>query len=114
MLRANEVYVNGKKLEYERVPASSLSAIHDQLTGKVFQETNAGSRYRIMLGGSTAPADYPESQVPEGNCFVLGDNRDDSLDSRGLGFVPLGDILGVVQYIYYPAETWARFGVYQD
>ena len=46
--------------------------------------------------------------------FVLGDNRDNSHDSRQFGFVPLGDVQGFVQYIYLPAETWARFGVYRD
>jgi signal peptidase I len=50
--------------------------------------------------------------VPDGAFFVLGDNRDNSTDSRDpeLGFVPLGGILGNVPYIYYPAGSWDRFG----
>jgi hypothetical protein len=42
---------------------------------------------------------------------VLGDNRNTSRDSRTMGFVALGDVLGDVQYRYWPAATWARFGV---
>lgn len=40
--------------------------------------------------------DYPESTVPKGTVFVLGDNRNDSRDSRfsDVGFVPLGNIRG--------------------
>jgi signal peptidase I len=114
-VRKNEVFVNGKKLERERVPAANLGAVRNQAVGEVVQEINAGRRYLVMLGGGDgALPDYPEHTVPEGTCFVLGDNRDNSHDSRAFGFVPLGDVQGLVQYIYLPAETWARFGIYRD
>jgi signal peptidase I len=114
-VRGGEVIVNGKKLERDRVPLSSLDRIKDQLPGKVFQEVNSGRRYLVMLGaGDKAAEDYPEQKVPEGTLFVLGDNRDLSLDSRGFGFVPLGDVIGAVQYIYWPAVTWTRFGAVQE
>ena len=38
-------------------------------------------------------------RVPDGHYFVLGDNRDHSLDSRTWGFVPARTIIGKVQYI---------------
>jgi signal peptidase I len=40
-----------------------------------------------------------QCQVPEGHYFVLGDNRDNSSDSRIWGFVPARNIIGTVQYI---------------
>jgi len=39
--------------------------------------------------------------VPEGNYFVLGDNRDDSLDSRYWGFVPQENVVGQPLLIYW-------------
>jgi signal peptidase I len=114
-VRGGEVLVNGKKLERDRVPLSSLDRIRDQLPGSVFQEVNSGRRYLVMVGGGEKTADdYPEHKVPEGTLFVLGDNRDLSSDSREFGFVPLGDVLGAVQYIYWPAVTWTRLGTVQE
>ena len=113
-VRDNQVYLNGRKLERDPVPAASLSAIKRQARDEVFYETNAGSRYMVMLGAEPGWSDFAERTVPEGHCFLLGDNRDNSTDSREFGFVPVGDVFGLVQYVYYPAETWARFGPYRD
>lgn len=40
-------------------------------------------------------------KVPEGKAFVLGDNRDESNDSRGWGFVDLEKIYGRARWIFY-------------
>jgi signal peptidase I len=42
--------------------------------------------------------------VPEGNYFVMGDNRDDSYDSRYWGFVPQGNIIGRPLLIYWSVK----------
>jgi signal peptidase I len=110
-VRGGEVFVNGKKLERDRVPNAHLGALGGQARGEVFTEGLAGRRYLIQLGGGDEKAaDFPEKTVPEGSYFLLGDNRDRSLDSRGLGFVARSDIVGVVEYVYLPAESWGRFG----
>lgn len=44
----------------------------------------------------------PPFRVPPGMLFVLGDNRDNSSDSRFWGFVPVDDVYGRVTKIYFP------------
>jgi signal peptidase I len=44
----------------------------------------------------------PRVRVPAGTVFVMGDNRDDSLDSRVFGPVPLDDVVGHVVVIVWP------------
>jgi signal peptidase I len=47
-------------------------------------------------------SDFAEITVPEGKLFVLGDNRNNSLDSRSWGFVNIEDVKGQALFIYYP------------
>lgn len=56
--------------------------------------------------GDPHPSDsYGPVTVPARSYFVLGDNRDDSYDSRYWGYVPESDILGTPMFIYMSVEA---------
>ncbi len=86
-LRDNVLIINGERLNY--VPHSSSLAAVDQL------EDLFGVKHIVRL--SRIKSDYSSFgpvEVPEGHYLTLGDNRDNSGDSRVFGFVPRKEIVG--------------------
>jgi signal peptidase I len=81
----------------------------------ILTEISGDRPYRVRVDpDSPKGGDFSRVKVPNGHCFVLGDNRADSVDSRQIGPIPLADVLGRVDFIYWPAETWARFGAFES
>lgn len=65
---------------------------------------SAHSQNRLWNNKDFPNEEVAESTVPEGHVFVMGDNRSDSKDSRMIGFVPLGDIVGRADLIFWPIQ----------
>lgn len=98
-----------------------------------YRETLPGGRsYDVLDLGITPQDDTPPLLVPEGHLFLMGDNRDNSLDSRfpavpgqGIGIVPQANLVGrasvmmfstdgsaewIKPWTWFTAARWNRIG----
>ena len=83
----------------------------------VYRESLPGGRsYRVIDQVENPRADdFPQVVVPEGHVFLMGDNRDDSLDSRfspkegGIGFVPAENLIGRATFIFWSTDGTAEY-----
>ena len=54
-----------------------------------------------------APPSYTGNwTVPQDSIFVLGDNRNNSSDSHSWGMVPLENVIGKAEVVYWPPDRW--------
>lgn len=78
-------------------------AIHDgsvYINGELLEEPYLGATTTSWPG---RPPDY-EIIVPEGHIFLLGDNRNNSTDSRSFGPVAIDEIIGKAWFSYWPSS----------
>ncbi len=96
--------VNGKPLEerYAIHRARSRDFFRDEFPAPGHAGGNVEANWWLQMRGLV---DGRELLVPQGQYFVLGDNRDESLDSRYWGFVPRENIIGRPLLIYWSVRS---------
>jgi len=101
-IRQKQVYIDGEPLEepYVHFLEPPISRDHPE----------------YGLRGESRRDDFGPEKIPEGQLFVLGDNRDNSRDSRFWGYLPMDQVKGRALLVYWSYEAsreeYRRTGVW--
>jgi signal peptidase I len=124
-MKAGRLYINGEITARREVDAFVTDLNGRSFTLHHYIETLPGGRDHevIEMSDDETLDNTPEYTVPTGNYFMMGDNRDDSLDSRvaavagGVGMVPAENLVGRVDMVLYshnPEEPWWNVASWRD
>ena len=113
------LYINGKKMKQKTIgpnidiePETPIPVIEKE-------EDLFGVKHRIFITPNRnegVNSNFYDIKVPKGHYFMLGDNRDNSLDSRVWGFVPEKNLIGKAFYVWLSWDSentgfrWTHLG----
>jgi signal peptidase I len=114
-MKSGLLYINDVPVKRERIEPYFYTEGSRTMTYIQYIETLPnGVSHRIIHIGDDLPLDNTGVfSVPPGHYFAMGDNRDNSADSRdpssGVGYVPAENLVGRAEFIFFSTDGYARW-----
>ncbi len=94
-MQNNQLFINGKLAHYHQQSANAEYVLAEEML------VDHPHAMQIASGVASQASSFAPVSVPDGQYLVLGDNRDNSKDSRYIGFIPRNEIIGRARYVAF-------------
>jgi signal peptidase I len=104
-MRDNVLFIDGKRAAYQPVDVAGVEG--DAVSPGEYLDEKLGAVSHVVRLSVLAPSprrSFGPVSVPPGEYLMLGDNRDDSADSRYFGFFPRKELMGRTRHVVYSLD----------